>query len=138
MDGLSSRIVLLCLQIVPVILFLGSIFAFFFLVNVGPRELPRKHLLNRKMALPVFIVSIGMFMIPLPDLLGMIGIGISLIGIVWYAFYYREARKEYPPMTDAEWLAVARSRFGRMRDYDSNIIDVEDIEIEKDKQDAEE
>ena len=118
MDNLSSSIVMICLQVIPIILFLGSIFAFFYVVNVGPRELPRKHPLNRKMALPVFVVAIGMFMIPLPDLLGIIGIVLCVAGIIWYAVNFREARLEYPVMTDAEWLKIARARYGRMRDFD--------------------
>ncbi len=137
MDGITGRVVLLCLQIVPVILFLGSIFAYFFQVNVGPRELPRKHPLNRKMSVPVFVIAIGMFMIPLPDLLGIIAIGVCVVGIVWYAIYFREARKEFPPMTDAEWIQLARSRFGRMRNYDPQDVDII-IEKEKDKEDVEE
>jgi hypothetical protein len=108
-----GRIVGLCLQIIPIILFLGSIFAYFYVVNVGPRELPRKHPLNRKMALPVFVVAIGMFMIPLPDLLGYVGIGLSVVGIFWYANLFGEARKEFPPMTDKQWLDKARARYSK-------------------------
>lgn len=137
MDGLTGRVVLLCLQIIPVVLFIGSIFAFFFVVNVGPRELPRKHPINRKMAFPVFVVAIGMFMIPLPGLLGTIGIGLCVIGIFWYAIYYREARREFPPMTDAEWIEIARSRFGRMRNYEPQDIELI-IDKEKDKEDVDE
>ena len=135
MEGITGRAVLLCLRIIPVILFVGSIFAFFYLVNVGPRELPRKHPLNRKMALPVFVISIGMFMIPLPDVLGTVAIAICVLGIIWYSIYFREARKEFPTMTDADWLKIARSRFGRMRNYDPQ--DVE-LTIKKDKEDVEE
>jgi hypothetical protein len=108
-----GRIVGLCLQIIPIILFIGSIFAYFYVVNVGPRELPRKHPLNRKMAVPVFIISIGMFMIPLPDLLGYVGIGLCVGGIFWYAILFGEARKEFPQMTDGQWLAKAKSRYAK-------------------------
>lgn len=135
MEGLTGRAVLLCLRIIPVILFIGSIFAFFYVVNVGPRELPRKHPLNRKMAIPVFVISIGMFMIPLPDILGTVAIVICVIGIIWYSIYFREARNEFPAMTDAEWLKIARGRFGRMRNYEPQ--DVE-LTIKKDKEDVEE
>ena len=132
MDNTAGTIVLICLQVIPVILFLGSIFAYFYMVNVGPRELPRKHPLNRKMAFPVFVVSIGMFMIPLPDLLGIVGIVLCVAGIFWYAVYFREARLEYPVMTDAEWLKVARKRYGRMRDFDPKELKGE-LEDEKEK-----
>ena len=135
MEGITGRAVLLCLRIIPVILFIGSFFAFFYLVSVGPRELPRKHPLNRKMALPVFVISLGMFMIPLPDILGTVAIVICVLGIIWYSIYFREARKEFPAMTDAEWIKLARNRFGRMRNYDSQDIE---LTIKKDKEDVEE
>jgi len=122
MENTTASIVLICLQIIPVILFLGAIFAFWNVVNVGPRELPRKHPLNRKMAVPVLVISIGMFMIPIPDLLGTFGILICVFGIIWYAIYFKDARKEYPPMTDADWLELAKTRFGRMRDFNSEDI----------------
>ena len=135
MEGITGRAVLLCLRIIPVILFVGSIFAFFYLVNIGPRELPRKHPLNRKIALPVFVISIGMFMIPLPVEAMFLFLVRCVIGIIWYSIYFREARKEFPAMTDADWLKIARSRFGRMRNYDPQ--DVE-LTIKKDKEDVEE
>lgn len=131
MEGLG-KIVTLCLQIVPVIMFVGSILAFFNLVNVGPRELPRKHPLNRQMAVPVLITAIGMFMIPLPDLLGTVGLVLCIGGIFWYAFYFRKARLEYPAMTDAEWLKAAKARYGRMRDFDPKA-EQEDSDEEKEK-----
>ena len=137
MDGITGRVVLLCLQIIPVILLIGSIFAFWNVVGVGPRELPRKHPLNRKMALPVLVEAIGMFMLPLSNIWGTVGIVICVIGILWYAVYFREARKEYPPLTDAEWLKIARKRYGRMRDFDSHTQDIE-LTIKKDKEDVEE
>lgn len=134
MDTPAGTIVMICLQVIPILLFIGSILAYFYLVNVGPRELPRKHPLNRKMAYPVFIVSIGMFLIPLPDLPGIIGIVFCVAGIFWYAIYFREARLEYPVMTDAEWLKVARKRYGRMRDFDPKEIEEEtDDDKGKDK-----
>jgi hypothetical protein len=80
------------------------------------------------MAVPVIIVSVGMFMIPIPDFLGILGIILCVIGILWYGKLFREAREEYPPLTDAEWLKIAKARFGRMRDYD-----VKDQEDKKNK-----
>jgi energy-converting hydrogenase Eha subunit A len=126
----TSSVVLICLRVIPIILFLGSIFAYWYLVNVGPRELPRKHPLNRKMAFPVFVISIGMFMIPLPNLAGMIGIGISVLGIIWYAILFKEARDIFPAMTDAEWLAKVKARYGRITDIDT---EDQDNDPEKDK-----
>jgi hypothetical protein len=121
-----GKIVTLCLQIAPLILFVGSILAFFNLINVGPREMPRKHPLNRKMALPVFVVSVGMFLIPFSSPLDFVGLGLSIAGIAWYAVYFRKGRLEYPQMTDAEWLQAAKDRYGRMQDFDPK----EDIQEE--------
>jgi hypothetical protein len=109
--AVTTSVILICLRIIPIILFLGSIFAFLNRVNVGPREMPRQHPLNRKMALPVLIISIGMFMISLPDQFGMLGIGLSFVGLVWYAIYFKRARDEFPAMNDGEWLAKVKGRY---------------------------
>lgn len=116
MQSTTQALVLICLRFIPVLLLLGSIFAFFHKVNVGPRELPRQHPINRKMAFPVFLTSVGTFLIPIPELPGTIGIALSAIGIVWYSILFKEARQEYPVMTDAEWLEKAKSRLGNLSD----------------------
>jgi hypothetical protein len=128
--AVTTSVILICLRVIPIILFLGSILAFFNRVNVGPRELPRQHPLNRKMALPVLTISIGMFMIPMPDLLGMIGIGITFLGIVWYAFYFKQARDEFPAMDDGEYLAKVKARYAKEPEPDSEdqIIEIEEDE----------
>ena len=127
--AVTTSVILICLRVIPIILLLGSILAFLNRVNVGPREMPRQHPLNRMMALPVFITAIGMFMIPLPDLLGMIGIGLSFVGLVWYAIYFKRARDEFPAMNDGEWLAKVKGRYTKEPEHDSEeqTIDIEEV-----------
>lgn len=92
MQGILTILFKFC----PPILFVGSIFGFFGVVGLGPKELPRKHHLNRKLSYPIFIASVGLFMIFYPEPYITIGIGLALIAFVWYTLVLKQVREIYP------------------------------------------
>jgi hypothetical protein len=100
------------LRILPGILLMGGIAGLIGLAPMGPPELPRKHLLNRKLAGTVVVFAIGMAMIPSEiDAVSYIGLGTCLVAFVLYTAIVRTARKEFPALTPAQHLKLAQNRF---------------------------
>ena len=88
--------ILLLFKIFPPMMFFGAIFGFFGVVSLGPRELPKKHNLNKKLSFPIFLASIGLFMILNPEPFTSIGVGLALVAFIWYTVVLKQIREIYP------------------------------------------
>jgi len=90
-----QNLISLIAQFSPPILFFGSIFGFFGWVNLGPKELPHKHPLNRQLSFPIFLLSLGLFMFVYTKFFE-IGIGIAMAGFIWFIGVMKKIRDIFP------------------------------------------
>jgi Ca2+/Na+ antiporter len=106
------QVLTVCLSVAPILLFVLGIFGILGIVQVGPREVPKDHPINRKLGYTFLLLAVGMFLITNPSqTISIAGIVVSILALVIYGYFYREARKEYPEMSPQEWLNYLRPRY---------------------------
>ena len=103
------QVLTVCLSAAPFLLFVFGIFGILGIIQVGPREVPKGHPINRKSGYAFLLLAVGMFFITnQSQTISIAGIIVSILALVIYGYFYREARKEYPEMSPQEWLASLR------------------------------
>ncbi len=93
---MMQAMLFLMFKFFPPLMLVGSIFGFFGVVGLGPKELPKKHPLNRKLACPIFAASIGLYIVMYPEPYITIGLGMALVAFVWYTLVLKQVRDIYP------------------------------------------
>ena len=111
------QILTLCISIAPFFLLVMGIFGALGMIQVGPRELPKKHLTNRKTAYTFLPLALGIYLLGNSnEVIFITGIILSIVALGFYGYFYREARKEFPEMTSEEWFKHLKTRYKFMND----------------------
>jgi hypothetical protein len=113
------QVLTVCLSAAPFLLCVLGIFGILGIVQVGPRELPKDHPINKKSAYTFLLLAVGMFLITnQSQIISIAGIVVSIIALVIYGYFYREARKYYPELSPQEWLTSLKPRYKFMNQSD--------------------
>ena len=103
------QVLTVCLSVAPILLFVFGLLGVLGITQVGPREVPKTTPFNRKSGYTFLLLAVGMYLITIPSpIISTAGIVVSILALVLYGYFYREARKEYPEMSPQEWLASLR------------------------------
>jgi hypothetical protein len=109
----------MCISVAPLFLFIMGVFGALGLIQVGPRELPKTHAINRKTAYTFLLLALGIYLLGNPNQNVFIaGVVLSLVALGTYGYFYREARKVFPEMSPEEWFKHLRTRYKFMNDAD--------------------
>jgi hypothetical protein len=113
------QILTVCISVAPIFVFAMGIFGALGLLQVGPRELPKTHMMNRKTGYTLLLLAVGIYLLGNPnETIFIIGIVLSILALGLYGYFYREARKEFPEMTPEQWFKHLRTRYKFMNDKD--------------------
>jgi hypothetical protein len=116
---MMMQILTMCLTVAPIFLFIMGIFGFLGILQVGPRELPKTHIINRKTGFTFLLLALGIFLLANSDqALFITGLVLSIIALGFYGYFYREARKQFPEMSPEEWFKHLKTRYKFMNDTD--------------------
>ena len=98
-------------KVMPIILFISGALAYFGLMHMGPREMPKTTQLNKKLGLCIIIVGLGLVLAVFHNqkFYNIAGWAGSAIGLLLYGWVYTQARKEFPAMTDKDWIIMKKS-----------------------------
>lgn len=111
MELIPPQLIAFCLRFIPIVLVGAGILGLFGIAGVGPRELPKKHETNRYIALTFITMAIGMWFLPVPGIMGTLGIAVAGMGLLAYTLMLRQARQEFPAMSQEQWLEVVKRRY---------------------------
>lgn len=111
------QILTACISVAPFFLFILGGLGILGLFQAGPREVPKTHPHNRKASLTFLLLAVGIFMIGRSNETILIaGLAVSLLALVLYGYFYREARKDFPEMSPQEWMEHLKTRYKFMND----------------------
>lgn len=102
---------LVCIQVLPIALFVTGALGVFGIITIGPRELPKKDPLNLRMSLSIILVGLGIFLsFTRNNIYSVIGTIAAIGGMVTYSILYKEARKNFLAIADKDWVIDARRK----------------------------
>ncbi len=106
-----SSILTFCLRILPAILMVFGILGVMGIVSVGPEELPKRHPINQRLAGCVVLLGIGTALLAYgPALVSEIGLGVSVLAVILFVAFTRQARRLFPSDPDA-WIHWMRRNY---------------------------
>ncbi len=113
------QILTICISFAPIFVFAMGIFGALGIIQVGPREVPKTHTINRKAGYTLLLLAVGIFLLGNSnESIFIFGIVLSIIALVLYGYFYREARKEFPEMTPEQWFKHLSKRYKFMNNKD--------------------
>jgi len=106
---MTLQIMTACISIMPIVLFIVGALGYFGVMSIGPRELPKGHPANKPMSLAIIVAALGLFgIISTTTDLAYIGVAIALLALAFYSYLYMKAHKEFPSMSDSQYIAKVR------------------------------
>ena len=106
------EVLTICISFAPIFVFIIGILGVLGIMQVGPREVPKTHPMNRKEGYTLLLLAMGIFLLGNSiEYIFIAGILLSLLALGLYAYFYRESRKEFPEMSPQEWLSHLSKRY---------------------------
>ncbi|MEA4813200.1 MAG: hypothetical protein VB108_11630 [Anaerolineaceae bacterium] len=97
-------------SIMPIVLFLSGALGYFGVMHLGPREVPRKNIIHKKLSLCLILIGLGMYLglFNTSRFLSVFGWVSAVSGLILFAVLTYQVRKGFPAMSDREWIAMKK------------------------------